>query len=324
MAEERIHHCYKCGKILESKQNYCPDCKIIADKEANRRRSATYREKHRKEVNDAQKKWCEEHPEQRRLISRNYFHRHPVEHKQRLKDWRKKNPEKVKLQNQRAKKNQKRKLLKRLYSQGIRRTIRYKLTCPKCTYVWKSHAKRPQCVCGYSFPRNYFQTELFKSKKKDIIIDFSVCKTCGREIPYQGRGSPREHCDSCLPQIMALKSYFAREKYDKEHPEKWRKWFQNNEEIVVAMTCKVCGNLVLYKGKGRLPHKCGLCKCIERSRPKPLWNPKDIVRFIEVEKHRLGLDKNKKWGPKEIRNFYIFWDKQYTYDPEYLAVTEEE
>lgn len=128
----------------------------------------------------------------------------------------------------------------------------------------------------------------------------SICKACGREIPHGGVGRPRILCDGCFPQINALKRVLRQEKYKREHPGFWHIWNQDTSEVVVAMTCRVCGNFILYKGKGKYPQKCGLCKCIERSKPRPIWNPKDTKVFIEVERRRLGLGKNKRWSKHDI------------------------
>jgi hypothetical protein len=77
-------------------------------------------------------------------------------------------------------------------------------------------------------------------------------------------------------------------------------YYRNTHEVIVATSCRCCGNIIPYKGIGKIPQKCGLCKTIERSRPKPNWNPKEIDRFIEVEKCRLGLSQQKKWTKPEI------------------------
>ena len=138
-------------------------------------------------------------------------------------------------------------------------------------------------------------------RKGGVGSFISICKTCGREIVNNGRGYPRKYCDGCYPQIMALRRVFRQERYNRNHPDGWHTWNQNNKEVVVAMTCRVCGNFIVYKGKGKYPQKCGLCKCIERSRPRPTWNPKDTKLFIQRERYRLGLYKNKRWTKRELQ-----------------------
>ena len=111
---------------------------------------------------------------------------------------------------------------------------------------------------------------------------------------------PRKLCDGCFPQINKLKSVMGRARFYEKRPSYQYDYYRDTHEVLVAMTCRVCGNLIIYKGRGKVPQKCGLCRCIERSRPRPLWNPKDIETFISVERHRLGLDKKKKWLKSDI------------------------
>jgi hypothetical protein len=89
-----------------------------------------------------------------------------------------------------------------------------------------------------------------------------------------------------------------------EHPTYQYDYYRNTHEVIVASTCKVCGTIIPYKCIGKIPQKCGNCKCIERSRLKPLWNPTDTLKFIRVERSRLGLDSWKKWTISEILLLY--------------------
>jgi hypothetical protein len=303
------NYCVKCGAIIKKpRKKYCPNCAVVVDKEGNRIRGKRYREKN---GNEKVKKWVKEHSEEHRLYSRNWAQIHKEERRLALQNWRKQNPAKVKMQNRRAKKKIRHNKLRTLSSNGIYKKFKWTIVCPKCNLHFKTTAKRPQCSCGYSFPRRFMERfiDTFPTKP---------CKTCGREIPYPGEGTIRKYCETCFPQMTALYKAF--------HPNKhsWREWYQENKEVLVAMTCRACGNLIIYKGIGKIPQKCGLCKGIERSRPKPIWNPKDIKTFIYVEKHRLGLHKKKKWDGKEVRKFYEYWDKREIFDSTYLGVTNED
>jgi len=309
------NHCIKCGKIIgKIKKKYCIDCSVIAKKEGNRRRGKRYREKY---GNEQAKNWIKEHPEQRRLHSRNYYHRNPEKHKLSLQTWRKQNPEKLRLQRKRARKNQRRRADKILNSKGIYKKIKKSVICPKCNHKFKTSAKRPQCKCGYNFSRDFINNLIEKSK-------ITLCKCCGREVYYQGRGVYRKYCECCFPQIQALKSVQTRMRFDKKRPKRFQEWYQNTSEVVVAMTCRACGNFIIYKGKGVFPQKCDLCRGIERARPKPIWNPKDTRTFIDVEKHRLGLHKKKKWNWIEVKQFYDYWEKRSIHNPQNSSVPYEE
>jgi len=307
--------CKRCGNLTD-RPKYCSECAPVVDHEKGLIRSQRYRDRHKEELRLSALKWREEHPEERRLHARNWLHLHPEKHKQSLQNWRKNNPDKVKAQNKRAKKKFRHKRLRLLSIHGKYPKFKWPVTCPKCERHFKTTAKRPQCSCGYSFPRRFIEKLIDNAPTKP-------CHTCGREIPYPGEGTIRKYCECCFPQITALKAVFGRERYLKDHPEPWRKWEQDNREVIVATTCRVCGNFILYKGIGKVPQKCGLCKCIERSRPKPTWNPKDIVTFIDVERRRLGLNKNKKWTKDEIALESERWERT-GYRLEHAATCTEE
>lgn len=185
--------------------------------------------------NERVRRWCKEHPEERKLIARNWIHRHPEQHKASVKSWRRRNPDKVQAQNLRARKIQRKKKAKKLYLQGVYTTIRWKITCPKCKFTFKTKAKRPHCQnCEYAFPRKYMEHFIDNLKT-------TPCVSCGREIPHQGVGTFREYCNSCFPQIMALKRVLQQMKAKKTDN---KKWYREHEEIVVAVTCIFCDTII--------------------------------------------------------------------------------
>lgn len=296
-----IRHCKHCGTIIEgTNRKYCAICSPIVDKIKNRKRSERYRRKHGSEN---VKQWVKEHIEQRRLIARNHYHRHPDKHKQNLINWRKKNPDKVKEQNKRARKNTKRREMKNLYMiEGKHKPLKIKVTCSKCLHQWATRAKRPQCVCGYSFPMAHYEHLIDNLPTKP-------CKCCGREVPFYGKGAPREYCDCCFPQIQALKRVLNQNRAKKRNPKYQEEYYRNTHEVLAAMTCRNCGDIILYKNIGQIPQLCGYCYSFQRSRPMPFWEPKDTKLFIKIEKKRVGLNNGKKWKQEEIQDLFYRWEK---------------
>ena len=142
--------CEKCGTEIAENRKYCESCS---------------------EKNNAErgKRWVKEHPEQKRLNARNYIYRHLEENRKRLHDWRTRNPEKVKLQRKRAKIALKlRRIKSKREREGRYDKIKIKVECKRCSHEWKTKAKRPQCLCGWSFPRDYY----------NVLLDRLPTKAC--------------------------------------------------------------------------------------------------------------------------------------------------
>lgn len=140
------------------------------------------------------------------------------------------------------------------------------------------------------------------------MVVTSVCKTCGREILYCGRGRPRKYCDSCLPQIMALKNFFDTERFRREHPKYNGDRYRNNMDFVVAVTCVFCEEIVLGHGGRRLCDDC----MVKWERRPPSWvvfglssNPSfmEMPRDLLVWKRIVDL---RKLGIRTIRE--LGWD----------------
>lgn len=225
MQIDLIRRCKRYGNFGR-KLKYCPSCAILADKEKARGRSRRYRERH---GNENVKKWVKEHPEEKKLISRNYIHRHKEEQKARLKAWRAKNPDKWREQNKRAKSRLKIRKRKRKYNNTV-----YK--------------------------------EKVLAINKQFYIDNPT---------YQ---------------------------YD---------YYRNTKEVFVASTCAVCGEIIAYKGKGRLPLFCDFCVARRKTNRIKKYheqyykiNQMDAIDFINYEKQRLGLNKNTKWTTGKINRLY--------------------
>jgi hypothetical protein len=163
----------------------------------------------------------------------------------------------VSLQNKRAKRNIRRRKERNLREKGIYTEIKWSIECPECKREFKTSAKRPQCNCGYVFPRDYMKKFIDKLKT-------TPCKCCGREIPYQieagqhKAGRHRKYCECCFPQIQALKKVFAQMRQEKKHPNTNtnKKWYRNNVEIVVAVTCIFCEDIILGHGGKKICPDC--------------------------------------------------------------------
>lgn len=94
-----------------------------------------------------------------------------------------------------------------------------------------------------------------------------TCKCCGREMEYKGRGCPKTYCETCLPQITALKQVLNRMKHEKDNAKICKQWYDNNKEIIVAVTCIFCEEIILG-GAGK--KVCN--ECMEKwSRAVPRW-----------------------------------------------------
>ena len=236
--------CLNCLRLLRDKRGhqlkdkrikYCHICRPIVEKTKKLAREQRYREKHQKEIRKKHRKWCRAHPEQRRLISRNYVYRHQEKHKQRLQSWRKRNPDKVSLQNKRARINISRRRDRNLREKGIYKEIRWPIVCPECKREFTTSAKRPQCNCGHVFPRDFMEKLIDNAPT-------TPCKCCGREIPHIDKmvGKPRDFCECCFPQIQAIRTVFSRLR----HPQDQNKWYRDHEEIVVAVTCIFCDEII--------------------------------------------------------------------------------
>ena len=244
-------NCLRCGKIIfdDDGIDHCGECAELIEKQHNKEIAARFRERHREELRQYQKQWALDHPEQKKLIARNWAYRNKGKRRLMLKEWRKKNPGKLKAQNKRARKNHKRRLEKNLYLKGKYKKVKITIVCPKCEHKWRTNAKRPQCICGYGFPRDYMQ-------KIEDHARTQPCKCCGREVPYQGRGSHRKYCECCIPQITALKAVLGQMKYEKEKPNHFIEWYRNNTEIIVAVSCIICGDIIPGHGGKKICDEC--------------------------------------------------------------------
>lgn len=221
--------------------------------------------------NNEVRKWCREHPEEKKLIARNWIYRHPEQHKALLNSWRGRNPDKVRTQNRRAKKILRKKRAKKLYLQGIYTEAKWKIACPKCNRIFKTKAKRPQCFqCGYTFPRKYMQTFIDNQKT-------TPCVCCEREIPHQNVGALRKYCNSCFPQIMALKRMLMQKRAKKVDT---KTWYREHEEIVVAVTCVFCDTILLGRRGKRI---CPDCQAKwQRTIPARVFDEGEIYNSFEL------------------------------------------
>jgi hypothetical protein len=159
--------------------------------------------------------------------------------------------------------------------------------------------------------KRLYNSGKYPTKRKGKTTRISFCHTCGREIENVGRGAPRKYCECCYPQIKAIQNVFHMERIKQKNRDWNKEWYRNTHECVVALTCRVCNEIIIYKGKGMFPQRCDLCRGIERNKPKPIWNPKGIKQFIEVERQRLGLNSYKKWSKEEILKEYQHWEREF-------------
>lgn len=284
MKRERTR-CKHCGNLLENnyQKKYCKECAIEVERIKNIARGHAYRELHKDVVLQRDRKRREQNREKIRLSWRNYYQRHKADSIERVIEWRKNNPAKVKAINEQTYKKSKRRALGRMYSNG----------------------KRPLIT--------------------ETTDRTSLCKTCGREIPYGGHGMPRKYCDGCFPQITALKRVLHQMKYKEQKPDCFKEWYRDTKEHTVASVCIVCGCLIVYKGKGMIPFLCEICGVRRnlfkgRKRERLRKTPSDPIEFIHHERERLGLNRSKRWNKREILNLYRYYENRH---PPPMAVDDE-
>jgi len=292
-----MQYCLNCFRELidadgypihDKRIKYCHVCRPIVEEKKKLTREQRFRDRHKEQIRLDAEKWRTEHPEERRLASRNWSYRHPEQHKNGLNSWRKRHPEKVKLQNKRAKKRQRLRMNKRLNSIGKYPKMKWEITCPKCNHVLKTSAKRPQCSCGYSFPRDYME-------KFIDGLPTNPCKCCGREISYQFKQQifKKLYCECCYPQIQALKKVLCQIRNPDCH--NWHEWYQNNAEIVVAVTCIFCDEIIPGRTGKRVCRDCMMKWCrvtpqkirdILASWPSFTLLPKDLLAWRRIMHYR--------------------------------------
>jgi len=223
-------------------------------REQDRERGRRYRKRH---GNGRIVLWKKEHPEETKLIGRRWYYNHIEKAKENTIAWRKQNPDKVRLQNKRAKKRLRERERRRLAASGIRQKMSM------------------ECIPG----------------KRG-----SLCKTCGREIPFIGKHTPKKYCDSCFPQIMALKRVLGMMRFKEKNKGHYKKWYAGSIEKIVAVTCIFCDDIIPGNG-GKLI--CESCKSkwgrktpatVEfalSSHPSFTEMPKDLLiwkKIIELKK----------------------------------------
>jgi hypothetical protein len=180
---------------------------------------------------------------------------------------------------------------------------KYKLQRQK---EWKRRKKR--------LKHRMYANGIYPPKVKKGPVRISICKTCDREIENQGPGISRKYCESCFPQVMALKRVLGQMKREKERPSRFKEWYQNTTEVLVASTCSVCSAIIPYKGKGMTPFLCEMCgpnRELNANRRRDIKRKESkmaIEDFIKREKlkHRL-LYTGKKWTAMDIAKEFERW-----------------
>jgi len=211
--------CKRCHYYtVEGHFQYCKFCGPIVRKRLAYKRNKRYREKHHKELLKKEQEYRDGNREVLRLRARNYMHQHEEERREALIQWRGPNPRlKRKEQRQREWKNKRKRLRKIGYKNGLYLSVKGKVDESRVT----------------------------------------PCRCCGREIPYQGRGPPRTYCETCFPQIAALRKALSELRYEREGKSSgWKKWYVNNKEIVVAVTCIFCDDIIIGKRGKKLCRSC--------------------------------------------------------------------
>jgi hypothetical protein len=103
-------------------------------------------------------------------------------------------------------------------------------------------------------------------------------------------------------------------RYKQEDPDKFKKWYRETKEIIVASTCSVCTAIIPYKGKGMVPYLCEICgpnrernagKRREAKRKESWMTIEDFI-IKEKLKNRL-LYKGKKWTTIDIAKEFERW-----------------
>jgi hypothetical protein len=118
-----------------------------------------------------------------------------------------------------------------------------------------------------------------------------TCKCCGRETEYKGRGCPKTYCETCFPQITALKQVLNQMRHEKDNAKICKQWYDNNTEIVVAVGCVFCDTIIIgrtgklmcddckKKWQGRIPHKV-ITALANRSSFELL--PRDLLAWTRI------------------------------------------
>ena len=135
----------------------------------------------------------------------------------------------------------------------------------------------------------------------------SLCVDCNKEFKYIRK---IKTCPECFMKKQKEQNNRQTRNWSSKNPDAFKIWYQNNHEVIVGKICIACGEFVIYKHKGRIPQVCDICRAKRRSRPKPVWEPKDTKTFISVERFRLKLDKHEVWTPYKIDILFNKWEER--------------
>jgi hypothetical protein len=127
--------------------------------------------------------------------------------------------------------------------------------------------------------------------------DTTPCVCCGREIPHPDnkKGVFRKYCECCFPQILALKKTLQRMRLDEQVPNQSKKWYDNNKEIIVAVTCVFCDTIIAGHGGKRLCPECKMKWGMKIPRyihdilttyPSFKQMPQDILVWNRIKRYR--------------------------------------
>jgi hypothetical protein len=141
------------------------------------------------------------------------------------------------------------------------------------------------------------------------------CLSCNKPVEYGISNIPRKYCDSCYKKNILESKRKAYIKFNKKHPNYQKENYRQNHGIIVASTCVICNEIIIYKGLGLVPYLCEFCATRRatngnKRRNKEKIQPKNPIDFIQYEKRRLGLHLAKKWTKREINKVYAYWQNQ--------------
>jgi hypothetical protein len=143
----------------------------------------------------------------------------------------------------------------------------------------------------------------YRKRLEEFLLVGGECVDCGVFIPKPPRGRLAKYCAMCNIVHIHSMAKINGKKFKEKNPtynSAYCRLRRNNGEIIVATSCRVCGNIIPYKGIGEIPQRCDICRGIERNKKKPLWNPEDTATFIAVEKQRIGLNSLRRWTKPTI------------------------
>jgi hypothetical protein len=237
-------------------------------------------------IDNSRKKYCLDcaiivDKEKGRIRQKRYRERH---NNQRVKQWVKEHPEQRKLHARNYIRRHPEEHKARLYKWRKENPEKRKQQYKKSWQKFKARQKHMLYQRGYR-------------KKVTEPGRIEHCVICGKEVISQkGQKNYKRYCDKCILLRNAEISKQCAKKFKAAHPTYDRDYMRNKRGVIVAVTCIVCGDLILYDGKGRVPYRCDFCNSRMLTNQAKKFhehyyriNKMETDKFINYEKKRIGL-----------------------------------